>query len=151
MGDLEYTLSTINKIAACVSEIKKLSLDIIKKLDPVTTSIKDPNNNIVLEGIKKYPQHADKLQQEMMVVVSNWKVDAMKVKDEIDKFIKISSQGFSMDFESCPFLTEVWNGDTYDKQELEGLVALKDDLQHQFSNINRQNLFDIAAKNVESK
>lgn len=65
------------------------------------------------------------------------------VNKEIDHFVKANDEGFEIDAdpEAVPFLSEVWNGDAYDKVEIEGLEQLLDELHEQLSGISKDDLF----------
>jgi hypothetical protein len=70
--------------------------------------------------------------------------DAEVVNDEIDSFISRSDKGFTIEAEKCPYLSEVWNGDMYDKFEMEGLQELLNELKSLSNNANREYLVQIA-------
>ena len=42
--------------------------------------------------------------------------------------------------EDCPLLSEVWNGDAYDKHGIEGLRELRGELERKRVNISEENL-----------
>ena len=152
MDTLADTKIKIDNIISVLTEIKISAVDILKKLDPVMKNIKDHNNDIVLQASKKYPEYSiDVLQNAMQSVTIEWIKDASSVKLEIDKFITFTEEGFVFQTDSkiCPFLLETWNGDAYDKQGIEGLKELKNDLVKQFINITRENLFILAAKRIK--
>lgn len=74
-----------------------------------------------------------------------WVTDSEKVLAEIPYFVlddEGSGSKFSVnaDPEKCPFLSEVWNGDTYDIPEIGGLNALADDLKTQLSAVSIRDL-----------
>lgn len=75
-----------------------------------------------------------------------WTDDAESVRREIDNFIVEEDDVYTVnaDPDVCPFLTEVWNGDSYDKTGVEGLKALLDDLNLQLEGITGENLVERA-------
>lgn len=149
MANLVEVKTRVDELFVCMLDIKTSASDILKKLEPVMKNIKDPNNEIVVQGVKKYPEYTSNLQQAMQNVTVQWVKDAAATKLEIDKFIKFTDEGFIFNFDECPFIAEVWNGDAYDKQGLEGLQELKKDLAKQFADINRENLFILAIKHIK--
>ena len=78
--------------------------------------------------------------------------DAERVIEEIDTFV-IHSVGqitINSDPEKCPFLTEVWNGDIYDKTEIDGLIDLLEDLKIQLSNVTSEYLVSSTVEKQEN-
>jgi hypothetical protein len=150
-GTIADVKNKTDQLFTCLEEIKVAAVNILKKLEPVMKNIKDANHEVVLQGTKKHPEYSVlAFQEAMSAVATEWIKDASAVKLEIDGFIKLSDDGLPyIVFISCPFLTEVWNGDAYDKQGLDGLKALKADLLKQFNDINRENLFVLAAKKIK--
>jgi hypothetical protein len=149
MASLVDVKISIDQIMGCLSDIKVEASNILKKLEPVMKNIKDSNSDIVVQCIKKYPQYKDGIHDTMQNITVEWIKDASTVMSEIDNFIKVTDEGFIFQMESCPFLAEVWTGDAYDRHGLEGLKELKIDLTKQFSDINRDNLFTLAAKRIK--
>lgn len=72
----------------------------------------------------------------------DWVTDAEKVVNEMPNFVIEEDSKYSVnaDHETCPFLSEVWNGDAYDMSEIEGLQALLSDLRSQLENISIERL-----------
>ncbi len=133
-----------------VSAVKESANDIIKKMQPVRQKLDQANNEVVKAAIGKYPKHADDLPDALKRVVDKWLVDAQSVIKEIDVFVKYTDAGFLLNLDECPFLSEVWNGDTFDKQELDGLQALNLELKKQFANMHRENLYKLAVVELSS-
>lgn len=75
-----------------------------------------------------------------------WTHDAESVRREIDSFIVEEDDIYTVnaDPDVCPFLTEVWNGDSYDKTGVEGLTALLEDLKVQLGGITGEKLVERA-------
>jgi len=73
-----------------------------------------------------------------------WIHDAEKVKKEINRFVVVSGETYSLNIDECPYFAQVWSGDFYDKEELEGLKALYDDLLNQSKRISEESLVEEA-------
>jgi len=77
--------------------------------------------------------------------------DAKRVSKEIDKFITNLTSLESSDNSDTPFLNQVWSGDVYDAEEVNGMIALKTDLQTQLNDMNIQKIIRLALeKSVEA-
>jgi hypothetical protein len=145
-------MEKIGKLIVVLPALKKISNDIIRKTIPIMKSIELENNSYTKEVSKKFPElSTDLILEKMQRVTLDWVGDAEKVKSEIDRFIVETEDGvFKLDFEMCKFLAEVWNGDTYDKMEIDGLQALLDDLKTQLSEISQENLVPLTLNYVYS-
>jgi hypothetical protein len=137
------------KYVTIVKMIQTSASEIIKKLDPVLKTLDQPNNKILTAAMEKYPDFKDKLPIALKAQVSEWLNDATTVLHELDLFIVYNDTGFSFNFEGCPFLSEVWNGDTYDHQGIDGFVKLDEDLKNQFKLANREKLFETVIKKIK--
>jgi hypothetical protein len=86
----------------------------------------------------------------MLAIVSTWTERADKVNVEIDKFVVEDNNTFSISPspEVTPFLSEVWYGDTYDKEGLQGLLALKKALTDDVALVSEKSLITTFKKNV---
>jgi len=139
------------KLVSVLREIKTAADDIIKKFNPVLENLKDSNNELVQQAIKKYPNHGSTIQESMRKVVNEWMVEALRTRAELDSVIITApgDDGFVIEFnERVPFLMEVYNGDIYDKQGLNGVIALRDDLKLQFTDYSRAKLFATATERL---
>lgn len=135
-------MDKITKLVSVLKDIKTVCNDILKKMIPVLDKFKDENNDILKTAKKKWPKVDSKIINTHLETVANeWLSDAKKVDHEIDMFLVYEEDGIRFNFGKCSFLAEVWNGDSYDKQEIEGLIELYNDLKTQFSNMTRDNLF----------
>lgn len=133
-------------LISTLKELEESSNSLLKKLDPVMSNVSGENSTIVNEYIKKKSladtqENRKKISSIMINVLSLWVKDALSVKKEVDNFIKLESAGFIIQRTECPFLTEVWDGDAYDKYEIAGFLQLKEDLKSQFNKYTREALF----------
>ncbi len=132
------------KLVTALQQAKIAAENIIKKLDPVSKNLKDANHEIVQEAVKKYPAHAKTIQKCMQEVVVDWMSDALHVKADYDGITRKTDDGFIIDFSGGSFMSEVYNGDTYDKQGVDGIIALESDLKTQFNTCDRAKLLSTA-------
>jgi len=72
--------------------------------------------------------------------------DATRVKAELPGLIKSVDIKFEFDFSSRPLLYEVWSGDTYDKEGVEGLQALLSDLNEQKEKLTTEGIVNSVKK-----
>lgn len=73
-----------------------------------------------------------------------WTADAENVRKEIGNFIIEDDGVYTVAAvetpDECPFLTEVWSGDSYDKTGVDGMKELLKDLEEQLVGITAENL-----------
>ncbi len=146
-------MDTFKRLVKSMDDIKVVAIDILKKLEPVQQTLRQPDNEILQTGLTKFPDmKKDKLAfvNAMLSVVSEWQGDASDAKREIDSFIKLDDSGFLFDFKGCPFLADVWIGDAYDKEGVDGLLELHVDLTDQFKKMTRDNLYNKAIQNLQA-
>lgn len=169
MEELNELTVLLNKISNVSNQIIKKSVDLMGDISNEGSEVIDDllevltNNGEMTSALfrkrrgfdgtnkeKELPSREDALshlQNESLSFV----VDAEKVLNEIPLFIVKEAgtqRGWSINTEDkCPFLSEVWNGDAYDKTEIEGLKALLSDLQNQFEQITTENLVKIVIEN----
>lgn len=74
--------------------------------------------------------------------------DAETVRNEIENFMVEDDGVFvvNADHEVCPFLSEVWNGDSYDKTGIDGLKELLKDLESQLLLVTSEKLVETTSK-----
>lgn len=127
---------TLTKI---MSALRKKSHEIIDQALPFMELVS--HNEYVATLIEKFPSlQPDDAQNTLQDVCLEWVEDADKIRQEIYLFIIETEDGFRINTEGCPFLSEVWNGDAYDKQGIEGMRMLLADLAIQQQNINEESL-----------
>ena len=102
-------------------------------------------NRILIEGDDIYQKFRDQTQKSKLTndqiddyfrdSIRNYMKDAMDVKRDMDVFIK----GIMNEFQDTPdtnFLYQVWCGDVYDEDKLNGLKELQRELQEQYQQFN---------------
>lgn len=85
------------------------------------------------------------LLEELQQASMGWADDAERIRKELDHFVLEEEDVYTVnaDPEVCPFLTEVWNGDSYDKTGIDGLRSLLDDLNVQLKSITPEGLIEL--------
>lgn len=144
-------------LSKILDEIRNASKNILSNVFEIMKSLSDEECELVdsflekLEDVKTTlptREEALELLQEQSVGLLG---DAEVVNDEIDSFISRSDKGFTIEAEKCPYLSEVWNGDMYDKFEMEGLRELLNELKSLLNNATREYLVQLAIERHMSK
>lgn len=142
----------LSKVLASCEKVAKL---ILSRSLKTMQDLMDPNSEIVddfLDELLARESSAEISRSDALSILQNcsleWVSDAERVVAEIPYFVTEEDSKYfvNANCETCPFLTEVWNGDTYDLPEIEGLRALLTDLQNQLGNITVENLVSRASK-----
>lgn len=143
-------MQSLTDIHNVLAEILDTSNAILKLSVPVMRAVGDPDlsrNMAVAQLCQEsdggvQPEKALELLQEVALKLT---LDAEAVRAQIDVFAKTFLQeGTSIETIEQPFFKEVWYGDTYDKEGIEGLKALKADLKKQLSKISVQGVIEVA-------
>lgn len=124
-----------------ISDIKKISNQIISTSLPIMRSIENEESEYVKTLVEEVPEldpaYALLTLQEISL---EWIKDAEPLQIEVDRFIVSGEDSFLINVDECSLLAEVWNGDAYDKSGTLGLQEFRDDLKRQLSNVNEEYL-----------
>jgi hypothetical protein len=139
-------MDRLNKLAETLNELSHIARAIIQKLLPLMEEINEPNNdfikNLKMKGCELTDVRATKLLQDAVI---NLTVDAKTVQRELHIFSSsIIRSGKSLKDANCPFMKEVWYGDTYGCDDLEGILSLKLDLEKQLQTADEDKILDLA-------
>jgi len=123
-----------------------LSRAIIQKLLPLMEEINEPNNdfiiNLKMKGCELTDVKATKLLQDAVIKLT---VDAKTVQRELPIFsTRIIRSNESLKDANCPFMREVWYGDMYGDDNIEGLLCLKLDLHEQLESAGEDKILNLA-------
>jgi hypothetical protein len=145
MSKLAALAKVLKQIDGVSKKIIDKSLSIMKQLQDTESELID--DLIDAKGIEMKEEdtgHRAYLLEELQRASLTWTFDAESVKNEIGNFIIEEDDVYTVnaDHDVCPFLTEVWNGDSYDKTGLEGLKSLLEDLNVQLKGITESNLIE---------
>jgi hypothetical protein len=134
---------------------KVAPLDELKNLTSVLTKLNDASNKLIttwtklmkeqlvdvgdsdlVDMIVKLDRKLDKnhILESCRELALKEVQDAKACKTELTSFVKQDEQGkFSVNtnHKECPFLSQVWSGDIYDSQGIQGLNDLITDIQNQ--------------------
>lgn len=148
-------MSKLTAFAKILKRLDKTSQNIINASLRIMKKIQDVDSELVDDLAEELNLEEDKVDRELLLSALQdasleWSVDAQKVTGELDNFVLEEEDIYTVnaDMDTCPFLTEVWNGDSYDKTGLEGLKALLEDMEGQLKEINEEALVKKAAGNV---
>jgi len=139
-------MDRLNKLTETLNELSRIAREIIQRLLPLMEEINEPNNdfiaNLKLKGCELADSQATKLLQDAVI---NLTVDAKTVQRELHIFsTAIIRSSKSLKDANCPFMKEVWYGDAYGRDGLEGILSLKLDLEKQLRAADEDKILDLA-------
>lgn len=148
MSKLTVFAKVLKRLDSTSQNIINASLAIMKKIQNVDSELVD--DLIEEKGGDSETADREALLNALQEASLDWTGDAEKVRQELDNFVLEEDDIYTVnaDMDTCPFLTEVWNGDSYDKTGVEGLQALLTDLENQLKDINEESLVRKAAGKV---
>lgn len=124
-------------------EIKKISSNIIQRALPM---MEDICNEEISEYIEMYLDENPsldpaKIQNVLQTITTEWIADAESAQNEIAALLTSpTEEDFRLKIENLSFFSQIWKGDTYDLEELQGLEAFIADLKTQLANVTEKNL-----------
>ena len=139
-------MDRLNKLTETLNELSHIAREIIQKLLPLMEEINEPKNdfikNLELKGCELMDARATKLLQDAVIKLT---VDAKTVQRELPIFsASIIRSNKSLKEANCPFMKEVWYGDMYGHDDLEGILSLKLDLEKQLQTANEDKILELA-------
>jgi len=145
-------MDQLRLLTKTLNEISKLSTEILTRSLVIMRSLPDKDSDII-EDIFELRQD---LKREVIVEAAkeasmDLVSDAEIVRSEIKGFVVKTADGFQLNEKACPFLAQVWHGDAYDKSEIEGLQALRDDLKVQLGNTDEETFVQYVLKSLPKK
>ena len=137
-------MEDLDRLNNVLRELEQLCVDIKKETVDVMKIIRDEGKDIA-QDIQEEKPHLDV--DTIVSMLKNASVslsgDAEKVSVELRVFSVALAHGKDIRECNCEMLKEVWFGDAYDGcSELEGLLALKRDLEGQLENICLETVID---------
>jgi hypothetical protein len=132
-------MNSLKNLNILLKQIKTISKDIMRASLELMNDLKSEDCEIVELILERRhdlsPDKALELAQEESLGLVK---DAEQILKELPLFVVSDSNGFHFNenMEECPFLIQVWRGDTYDQDDIGGLKLLKDDLQSQLADIS---------------
>ena len=141
-------MNRLNNLTNTLNLIEKYSREIIAECIPIMEQLKDPESELVgevLESVKDVskPKALKTLQDICLDLVE----DSEKIVKEIESFSDAVVQGeeaIDEGEDEYPFLMEVWCGDIYEKENLNGLKELAKDLKGQLSEVDEDKIIEEA-------
>lgn len=128
-------MSRIQILANVLTNIERVSEKIIQKNIDILSTLRDSDNDMVDEIIDNYPDmEIEEIITRLRETAYPLTRDAEKVMEEIQEFSDNVIQGeeiLTNNSEKYPFLIEVWCGDTYEEEGIQGLQLLYEDLTRQ--------------------
>ena len=146
-------MDRLNKLTETLNELSHIAKEIIQKLLPLMEEINEPSNdfiaNLRMKGCKLSDAQATKLLQNAVIQLT---VDAKTVQRELPIFsMSISRIDKSLKDANCPFMKEVWYGDMYGNDDLEGFLSLKLDLEKQLETADEDKILELAIDYYKSE
>ena len=108
--------------------------------------INEPGNdfiaNLRMKGCDLTDSRATKLLQDAVILLTS---DAKIIQRELPIFsASIARSSKNLKDAKCPFIKEVWYGDMYGVDDLEGILSLKLDLEKQLETSDEDKILDTA-------
>jgi hypothetical protein len=146
-------MDRLNKLTETLNELFHVATAIIQKLLPLMEEINEPNNdfirNLRIQGCELTDAKATKLLQEAVIKLT---VDAKVIQRELPIFSSALARSTKVFKEAkCPFMKEVWYGDMYGSDDLEGILSLKLDLEKQLATVDEDKILELAVDAYKSE
>jgi len=146
-------MDRLNKLTETLNELSHMAKAIIQKLIPLMEEINEPGNdfikNLKMKGCELTDAKATKLLQDAVIKLTE---DAKTVQRELPVFTdSIFRTEKSLKEVKCPFMKEVWYGDMYGSDDLEGILSLKLDLEKQLETADEDKILDLAIDAYKSE
>ena len=146
-------MDRLNKLTETLNGLSHIAKAIIQKLLPLMEEINEPGNdfiiNLKLKGCELTDAKATKLLQDAVMRLTE---DAKTIQRELPIFSEsIARSDKSFKEAKCPFMKEVWYGDMYGSDDIEGLLSLKLDLEKQLQTADEDKILDLAIDAYKSE
>jgi len=133
------TFSNLKSVMMILYEINETSKKILKKSLEIINFIP---TDYADEVLYKFPDlKRSEVIDKMMDTSSEWTQTAEIVSKDIPTLFENTESSISINFDNSSFFAEVWNGDAYDKSEVEALKMLQKELATTLQSISRNALF----------
>ena len=120
LHNLTYIVSDLSRRS---EEILKEGVELLKNFDPIVVQVLSVQTHLRKDRV------AAVVQEEIIALLC----DAQNTQNEIESFAAYLTKGEQVNTVECPFLAKVWHGDMYGTTGTEGLHALMEDLNKQYS------------------
>ncbi len=145
-------MKNMKELTKVMKGLERVSEKIIKTSLAIMLQVQNEDSEFIddlaeMRGLPEETVDREELLFDLQDASMGWTSDAESVKRELPNFIM--SDGHEMfrindEPEECPFLTEVWNGDLYDKTGMDGLKELLKQLGDHLQTITAENLINRA-------
>lgn len=127
-----------------LQEINNTTKDIINEAYPILKELESDENDLINDFMEEFELNR---RDSILVLAREFALslvsDARAIQKEIDEFSDlITERNIEQLAEYCPFLAEVWFGDMYECDGVEGLKILLSDLEEQLENINEDTVYN---------
>lgn len=139
---LDSTKNLSKKILSRMIEIMKQIDDSDSEFLENFFEMLDPNESLTIDQKNRA---LEELKNSSLKIVA----DSQTILEEFSDFEKTLIRGGDDEIEkleNCDFLKEVWFGDVFEKDHLDGLLALVEDLENQFKMANQRIFMDTCIK-----
>ena len=120
LHSLAYIVSDLSRRS---EEILKEGIKLLKDCMPIVNQVLSIQTHLRKDRV------AAVVQEEIIALLC----DAENTQNEIESFAAYLTKGEQVNTVECPFLAKVWHGDMYGTTGTEGLHALMEDLNKQYS------------------
>lgn len=139
-------MNRLNNLTKTLNSIEHYSREILSNTIPIMRELEDPDNDLVEEVVESNNGITKKNALETLRNICLELVeDSEKVVSELESFSDAVVQGeeaIDEGEEEYPFMMEVWCGDIYEKEKLEGLKELALDLKEQLQEVDEDKIIE---------
>jgi len=147
-------MNNLNEMTKVINKIVDISNKNIKKALPLMKELENIDSDMVEEFMESVDEIGKQMALELLQdTVLGLVRDSETVIKEINNFSGSVIQGeeaLEEGEEEYPFLMQVWCGDIYGKEKVDGLRELCQDLKEQQSKLNEESIIEYAIKQLKS-
>lgn len=146
-------MNRLNNLTRTLNSIEKYSREILSNTIPIMKDLEDPDNDLVEEVIESVDGATkQKVLKTLQDICLDLVEDSEKVVSEIESFSDAVVQGeeaIDEGEDEYPFMMEVWCGDIYEQEKLEGLRELALDLKEQLEEVDEDKIIEEAINKLK--
>lgn len=132
--------NSVKRLKQLLSKLKENSNDLIKKIHPIMKTISNRDEQLIVLALseKKFSISEEKIIQLLENQVLELIDIPIKIREEIDLFSSLIITDKKQLSVKTPFLYQVWMGDYYGVEKLEGLEKLNKELESIQENLSME-------------
>jgi len=148
-------MNKLNRLNYILMEIKRLTLEVLKKALPILQELNSKDNNILDTLMETSPNINIILALKYLQIVSiKMLKDADTVAKEIENFtdvVILGEESMEKRKEEYPFLFQVWGASIYDDCGIDALYLLAEDIKNQLDTFNQEKIIKLALEQIEQE